>query len=116
MSVLRIVANLPSNRVEAVAAFYRRLLGLENLMDHGWIVTLGRGTAAPVQLSIASDGGGGAPVPALSVEVDDIDAAHARALEMGAPITYPLTEEDWGVRRFFVADPDGRDINILMHL
>ncbi|MCY4666519.1 MAG: glyoxalase, partial [Rhodococcus sp.] len=30
-------------------------------------------------------------------------------------IVYPVTEEPWGVRRFFAADPDGHVINILSH-
>jgi len=28
---------------------------------------------------------------------------------------YPLTEESWGLRRFFVRDPDGNVINVTSH-
>jgi hypothetical protein len=28
---------------------------------------------------------------------------------------YPLTDEQWSIRRFFVKDPDGRVINVAMH-
>ena len=34
---------------------------------------------------------------------------------LGLSIVYPATDEPWGVRRFFVADPNGVIINILSH-
>jgi uncharacterized glyoxalase superfamily protein PhnB len=54
-------------------------------------------------------------VPAVSVEVDDVDAAYAAAVARGSEIVHPLTDEPWGVRRFFVRDPTGNVINILGH-
>jgi catechol 2,3-dioxygenase-like lactoylglutathione lyase family enzyme len=115
MIVRRIVANVFAADPGQARAFYQELLGLEVVMDHGWIVTLaGEGTAMP-QLSIASEGGSGTPVPDLSIEVDDVDEAHRRALAAGYEITYGLTDEPWGVRRFYVRDPFGRLLNILAH-
>ena len=38
---------------------------------------------------------------------------HARAIERGLEIVYPLTDEPWGVRRFFVKDPNGIVINVM---
>ncbi len=113
MTVVKIVANLAATDVAGTAAFYERLFGMNVLMEMGWITTLSTGELAPVQLSIASEGGGGAPVPDLSIQVDDVDAVHDRAQELGIPITYPLTDEPWGVRRFFVNDGMGRVLNIL---
>lgn len=52
-------------------------------------------------------------VPEVSIQVADVDAAHAAALARGAEIVHPLTDEPWGVRRFFVRDPDGHVINVL---
>ncbi len=85
-------------------------------MDHGWIVTFAD-TAATMtpQVSIASEGGNGTPVPALSVEVDDVDAVHTRAVSLGLEIVYPLVDEPWDVRRFYVRDPFGNVVNILAH-
>ena len=116
MGVLRIVANLPAPNPAAVAAFYRDLLGLDVVMDHGWIVTLAAGGKMVPQFSIGSEGGANAPMPDISIEVDDVDTVFARAVQAGHEITYPLTDEDWGVRRFFVRDPSGNAANILMHL
>ena len=37
------------------------------------------------------------------------------AKRRGYGIVHPLTEEAWGVRRFFVRAPDGNVINIVSH-
>ena len=63
-----------------------------------------------------SEGGSGTPVPDLSIEVDDVDEIHRRAISAGYEITYGITDEPWGVRRFFVRDPFGKLVNILSHL
>lgn len=118
MAVRRIVANVAASDPDAARAFYGDLFGLEVVMDHGWIVTLAAPAApdpARPQLSVLSEGGSGAPVPDLSIEVDDVDAAHARAVAAGHAIVYALADEPWGVRRFFVRDPFGKLVNVLSH-
>ena len=116
MAVRRIVPNLHAAEPARARAFYAELLGLEAVMDHGWIVTFAdTGNTMLPQVSIAREGGGGTPLPALSVEVDDVDAVHARAVSLGAEIVYPLVDEPWGVRRFYVRDPFGNVVNILAH-
>jgi hypothetical protein len=53
------------------------------VIDQGWIVTLAApGKAAP-QISIASEGGSGAAVPDLSIEVGDLDEALRRVRTFG---------------------------------
>jgi uncharacterized glyoxalase superfamily protein PhnB len=47
--------------------------------------------------------------------VGDVDAVHADAVRRGLRIVYPLSDEPWGVRRFFVVDPDGVVINVMSH-
>lgn len=115
MQVRRIVANIASPDLEKAAAFYRDILGLDILMDHGWIVTFGNQARMTVQLSIASEGGAGTPVPDLSIEVDDIAEAENRVRAAGIVPEYGPVNESWGVRRFFVRDPFGRLLNILSH-
>lgn len=115
MKVKRIVANISApNPVEATR-FYKTILGLDVLMDMGWIVTYGSSTQMTVQLSVMSEGGSGASVPELSIEVDDLDAALARVNNAKIPIEYGPVDEPWGVRRFFVRDPFGKLVNILVH-
>jgi uncharacterized glyoxalase superfamily protein PhnB len=47
--------------------------------------------------------------------VDDVDEVHRRAQLLGAEIVYPLTDEEWGLRRFFVRDPNGAVLNVTQH-
>lgn len=116
MVVKRIVTNISTPDIGSVQKFYADLFDLDVVMNFGWIATLASGETASVQLSIASEGGSGTPVPDLSIEVDDVDAAHKRAQAKGYTIEYPLTNEPWGVRRFYVRDPSGKLLNVLAHL
>lgn len=115
MSVRRVVPDLPSGSLEAAKGFYRRVLGLEPIMDHGWIVTLAPPNRPDLQISLMTHDETAPIVPDVSVEVDDVDAAYAAAVDEGAEIVHPLTDEAWGVRRFFLRDPDGNVINVLSH-
>ncbi len=116
MTALRIVANLHADDPAALAGFYRELLGLDLVMDHGFIATVGTGTAAPIQLSLASEGGSGTALPAISIEVEDLDPVLARARALRAAIEYGPMDEPWGVRRFYLRDPAGNLVNILCHI
>ena len=116
MVVKRIVTDIATSRVQDVQAFYTELFDLSVVMDQGWIVTLASQKQAPVQLSIASQGGSGTDVPDMSIEVDDVDAVHAKAQASGYDIVYPLTDEPWRVRRFFLRDPAGKVLNVLTHI
>ncbi|MXP10802.1 VOC family protein [Pseudoblastomonas halimionae] len=115
MTVLRIVPDFGSENPQQEASFYERLFDLDIVMDQGFIVTVASDERAKPQLSIMKEGGSGAPVPSLSIEVDDVEEAHRRAQQLDAEIVYPITNEPWGVRRFFVKDPSGRILNILQH-
>jgi catechol 2,3-dioxygenase-like lactoylglutathione lyase family enzyme len=115
MTVRRIVANIATRDLAAARRFYGDVLGLDVLMDHGWIVTYGSQEKMTVQVSVMAEGGSGTPVPDLSIEVDDVDAALAGIKEAGFAIEYGPADEPWGVRRFYVRDPFGRLVNILRH-
>jgi catechol 2,3-dioxygenase-like lactoylglutathione lyase family enzyme len=115
MKVLRIVANIAAPDPAEAKRFYGKLLGLDVLMDQGWIATYGSSQKMTVQVSVASEGGSGTPVPDLSIEVDDLDEALKRAKRAKIAIEYGPVEEPWGVRRFFVRDPFGKLVNVLAH-
>jgi catechol 2,3-dioxygenase-like lactoylglutathione lyase family enzyme len=110
-----VVPDFVSQSLDAAKRFYGELLGLRPVMDHGWIVTLADPGRPEVQLSLMTHDQTGPVVPDASIEVDDVEAAHEAALRLGAEIVHPLTEEPWGVRRFFVRDPDGHVVNVLGH-
>jgi catechol 2,3-dioxygenase-like lactoylglutathione lyase family enzyme len=88
---------------------------MEVAMDFGWIITFASDANAAAQVTIASEGGSGTPVPDLSIEVDDLEEVLDRILKAGFPIEYGPASEPWGVRRFYVRDPFGRLLNILTH-
>lgn len=115
MAVKRIIANIAAENLERAKAFYADILGLRTVMDHGWIMTFAADSTAAPQISIATEGGSGTPVPDLSIEVDDLDEVYQRAVAAGFAIEYGPKREPWGVRRFYVRDPFGRLLNILMH-
>ncbi|MCD1259436.1 VOC family protein [Paenibacillus athensensis] len=116
MKVKRVVCNIETPEPAAAKRFYHDILGLDLRMDHGWIATYGAPELMEIQVSFASGGGSDTPVPALSVEVDDLAAALERVHRAGIPVEYGPVDEPWGVRRFFVRDPFGKLINILSHL
>jgi catechol 2,3-dioxygenase-like lactoylglutathione lyase family enzyme len=115
MIVKRIVANIAADDVERGRRFYGELLGLDCLMDQGWILTYGSEQTMTVQVSIATQGGSNAPVPDISIEVDDLDEALDRMRQAGIEVEYGPVSEPWGVRRFFVRDPFGKLVNLLAH-
>jgi len=51
----------------------------------------------------------------MSVFVDDVHQAYARARAAGLDIVHPLSQEDWGVTRFFYCNAAGTVINVGMH-
>jgi predicted enzyme related to lactoylglutathione lyase len=116
MKVSGVTTNLRVADVEAARGFYADYLGLiEEDLNLSWVTRFvaPQGRAA-VQL-VTRD----ATSPhdsVMSVQVGgDIDEAYAEATRRGYEIVYPLTEETWGLRRFFVRDPDGNVINITSH-
>ncbi|UGQ14307.1 VOC family protein [Yinghuangia sp. ASG 101] len=114
MSVKRVVPDFRTTDPEAVRDFYA-LVGLVEVMNHGWVMTLASRTNPSAQLTVTT-GDASAPVDAdVSIEVDDVDAVYAACVARGDHIVHPLTDEPWGVRRFFVEDPDGRVVNVLGH-
>jgi catechol 2,3-dioxygenase-like lactoylglutathione lyase family enzyme len=115
LKVKRIVSNVATSDVDKARAFYADILGLEVLMDLGWIRTYGSGARMTLQVSVMSEGGSGTAVPDMSIEVDNVDEALMRVRKAGIAIEYGPATEPWGVRRFYVRDPFGKLINILQH-
>jgi catechol 2,3-dioxygenase-like lactoylglutathione lyase family enzyme len=118
MRVKRIVTNIATEApfISEAKRFYGDIFGLDILMDLGWITTYGSKTKMDVQISIMTEGGSGTPVPDLSIEVDDLDAALERVRNAGIGLVYGPAAEPWNVRRFFVRDPLGKLVNVLQHL
>jgi catechol 2,3-dioxygenase-like lactoylglutathione lyase family enzyme len=113
VTISRAVPNIKSDRPAETRDFFVDLLGLEVAMDIGWIVTVASPTDPAVQVSIISNDDMAAP--GISVGVADVDAVHAKAVELGFDIVYPLRDEEWGVRRFMLREPSGTVVNVVSH-
>jgi catechol 2,3-dioxygenase-like lactoylglutathione lyase family enzyme len=114
MTVRRVMPILTVSDIDAAVVTYRRILGLREVMNHGWIVTLADDELRHQVSLMTSDAT--APVnPQVSIEVDDVDAAYQAAVAAGLEIVHPLSDEEWGVRRFFFADGSGNVVNVLSH-
>jgi predicted enzyme related to lactoylglutathione lyase len=116
MNIRRIVMDIQSEDFEENRNFYENLIGLELGMDLGWIMTFGSPSNPTAQLSVLKKDLTAPVNPNLTIEVEDVESIHAKAVQMGLKIVHPLTEEPWGVRRFFVVDPNGQVVNVMMHI
>ena len=116
MTIRRVVPNLQCDRLDKSQEFYVNLLGFEVAMDMGWIVTLISPENRTAQISLVRQDATATVHPSLSVEVADVDEVYANAIALGLESVHPLTDEPWGVRRFFVVDPSGVVINVVGHL
>jgi catechol 2,3-dioxygenase-like lactoylglutathione lyase family enzyme len=115
MSIKRVVPDIVSERIDESRKFYTEFLGFHVAMDMGWVLTFASPSNPTAQVTLVRGSEKATPHPNLSIEVEDVDAAHAKAVALGLQIVYPLTNEPWGVRRFFVTDPNGVIINVLSH-
>ena len=113
MTISRAVPNIRSDRPVETRDFFVRLLGFEVAMDLGWVVTVASPTTPSAQVTII--GNDDMAAPGISVGVADVDAVHAKALEQGFEIVYPLRDEECGVRRFMLREPSGTVVNVLSH-
>jgi catechol 2,3-dioxygenase-like lactoylglutathione lyase family enzyme len=115
MSIHRVVPNLPVPDLESARAFWVEGMGFEVAMDLGWIATFVAPGAPTTQVSALTHDATAPVIADISVEVADVDAVHAALAARGYEVVYPLTDEPWGVRRFFVREPGGRVVNIVAH-
>lgn len=115
MTLNRIVPNMRTDNLQSMAQFYTKIFAMEIVMDHGWIITVADPERPELQFSFMQKDATAPVLPVVSIEVSNVDAVHEIAQSLKAEIIYELTDESWGVRRFFVRDPSGNVINILSH-
>lgn len=117
MGVKRVVPYANGDNLEASRDFYVEVLGLQVSMEDP---VLGmRSPDNPTAQVLIPPPGMENPQPHFGIDLGDpaaVDAAHTDAVQRGLRVVYPLTNEPWGVRRFFVEDPSGTIVNVLAHL
>ena len=116
MRVTGVTTNLPVADIDSARSFYADYLGLNvEGLNLGWVARYQTSDGRACVQLVTRD----ATSPedsVLSVHVgNDVDEAYAEAQRRGYEIVHPLTDEPWGIRRFFVRDPDGNVINIASH-
>lgn len=114
MTVRRAMPIFTVSDLEAARDVYVRILGLSEVMNLGWIVTLADDELRH-QVSLMTKDATAPVNPNVSIEVDDVDAAYRAVVDAGLQIVHPLSDEEWGVRRFFFTDPSGNVVNVLSH-
>ena len=114
VTISRAVPNIRTDRPAETRDFFVDLFGFEVAMDMGWVMTVASPSDPAVQITIV--GGDDMAAPGITVEVADVDAVHAKAVERGFEIAYRLRDEEWGVRRFMLRDPSGTVVNVLSHI
>jgi catechol 2,3-dioxygenase-like lactoylglutathione lyase family enzyme len=111
-------ADLCVDDVDRSVAFYRALLQLDVLVDHGWYAELGidgRTFLAVVERdheTIPAVSGGPPRGVLVSFEVDNAEAVARQAVRMAAPILVELVTE-LGQRHVMVQDPDGAVVDVI---
>jgi catechol 2,3-dioxygenase-like lactoylglutathione lyase family enzyme len=108
-----------SNIVESFAWFER--LGWKKGWDWGDPPTFGGVCSGKCEIFLCQDGQGGRGKGEdgsngngvwMSVWVDDVDAIHRHCIEQGIEITWPPTDEPWGVRECHIRHPDGHTFRV----
>jgi predicted enzyme related to lactoylglutathione lyase len=118
MEIRRIIPNISSTKMEESKDFYTNFIGLSIVMDMHWVLTFASPSNPTAQVNIVKSEKSFVSDDhiTISIEVSDVDSLYEKAIELGYEITYPLTNETWGlVRRFWVKDPNGITINLMAH-
>lgn len=114
MRAIEVIPNLHTDDVDRAGQFYGALGLSGETMNQGWVVRFeapGGGACVQVVTRDAT-----APQDSvMTIKVDDVDAAYALMQQRGYEIVHPLTNEPWGIRRFFVRSPDGQIVNVAHH-
>lgn len=110
-----------TDSVAETTAFYRDLLGFEEVFTADWYVQLQAPGSPQVQVAVVARTHDSVPPdhrlpPAgvlIGVEVDDVDDAHARIVAAGHRIIRSLRDEEWGQRHFIALDPSGAMVDVI---
>lgn len=113
MKIERIAPILTVDDLEAAITEHTGVLGMQVVMNIGWVAFLA-GDAGH-QIGLITADATASVNPDVSIFVDDVEGAHTAAVASGVEIVHPLSTEDWGVRRFFYRDSSGRVINVGTH-
>lgn len=123
MKVIRIVPNLSSEAFAASRDFYVAMFDLVVSVEHDdWYLQLMPESDTRLNIGFVKPdhelfAGRAAPSGTygvvLTIHVDDVEEAYARAKSLGAEIAAEIRNEDCGQRHFLVVDPNGLLLNVM---
>lgn len=120
MDIRRAMPVLKTDDPAQARRFYEEFLGFRVAMEADGLLMLSSPSVPTTQMILAWPSTTAMDASLLkldvSVEVEDVDVAYAEAQAQGQEIVYPLTDEPWGIRRFFVRDPAGTTVNVTSHI
>lgn len=110
-----------SHDVQAARDFYRDVFGFEVVFEIAWYVQLRSPSDPNLQIAFVARDHDSVPSEyrrepqgvLVTIEVDDVDAVHARAVALDVPIAYALRSEDFGQRHFMAVDPHGLLVDVV---
>jgi predicted enzyme related to lactoylglutathione lyase len=115
MRAVEAVTNLRTDDIERARQFFS-LFGLtEVAMNQGWVARFTSAEDPAVGVQVVTRDATAPEDSTMTIKVDDVDAAYEAAQAHDYQIVHPITDEPWGIRRFFVRSPDGDVINVAQH-
>lgn len=110
--------------LEACRVFYETHLGWTTVFRSRWFVLLAAPEATASLAFMAPDHPSAPPGPEVfagaglcfELEVEDATAALAEFAGRGLPVSYPLTDEPFGQRRFGFRDPSGLWVDVVQQI
>ena len=101
--------------------FYESLLDLKCAFEIDWYVQLQSAENEFLQIAFVEKNHPSVPEPyqkppegvVITLEVDDADKYHNKAISLNFPITLSLRDEEFGQRHFMTTDPNGLLVDIV---
>lgn len=108
-------------RKNAARDFWVTHLGFQVAFDSTWFTLLVADDGSASLAFMTPDHPSAPPGPetfggtglCFELEVEDARAAHDALVAKGLPVTYPLTDEPFGQRRFGFRDPSGLWVDVV---
>ncbi len=120
-TVTRLLPNICTDKMEETRDFYMELLGFVVGFEHkGWYIQMASPEKPELQIGIMRLDHEFTPRPfqhppqgvIISVQVEDVEAIYAAVKARDFEMVQGICDEEFGMRRFMVADPNGLLVNV----
>ncbi len=106
-----VMPSLPVADLERAISFYTGKLGFRLTFENGRLFAIVARDGVELGLAPAAVHKGIPGKGAVYLKVCGIDDLYREITSLGLAILHPLRTEDYGMREFMIADPDGNTIN-----